>query len=221
MKHILATLLLIAGFISCHAQDIIVMKNGERIEAKVESVSDERVTYHLFNFTEGPVFSKSKAEIKTIIFNNGMTLTTPSVKSVNGQAVSPELETTLRRLKIWSKIAKIYGFVNIGVGGLIIMLGNNIDVDEDDPYYEDFDYKAYFTTIGAIGIVEGVASVCVGYGLSSKRNRLMRENNLVGSLPLFQKEIQLEKVSIAPSVNLMSYRNNPTEGIGAGFCVKF
>ena len=58
--------------------------------------------------------------------------------------------------------------------------------------------------------------------LNHKRNNLLRESNFVSSTPIISKEFKLnDNLSLTPSVNLMSYRNNPADGLGAGLSIRF
>ena len=56
---------------SAYAQDIIKTKAGKDIEAKVLEISDEEVTYKLFDNQEGPTIRISADKLNKIIFENG------------------------------------------------------------------------------------------------------------------------------------------------------
>ncbi len=53
------------------AQDIIHTKDGKTIEAKVLEISDEFVSYKMFNNLEGPVFKIASNKVFKIVFENG------------------------------------------------------------------------------------------------------------------------------------------------------
>ena len=53
------------------AQDNIVLKNGEEINAKILEVGESNVKYKRFNNQNGPVYTKSKDEIFFIKYSNG------------------------------------------------------------------------------------------------------------------------------------------------------
>ncbi len=53
------------------AQDIIITKDAQRIEAKIQEVSNQEIKYKLFTYQDGPVFVLSIADINSITFENG------------------------------------------------------------------------------------------------------------------------------------------------------
>lgn len=57
--------------ISAFSQDIIVKKDGSRIDAKVTEVSETSVKYLLPDNPDGPVYSVSTNSISTITYKNG------------------------------------------------------------------------------------------------------------------------------------------------------
>lgn len=230
MKRIVLSLVLVLASLACYAQDIVVMTNGESKKVKVEEITDSQIKYRLFDNLSGPLYVVSKNEVFAITYSNGTTETynkkaiaaTTNVDSNYNRTVKVldnEMESRLRRLRVWSKITKIYGWVNVGLGALFIAAGSS--AEEYDPYYDDMDYKAFYTTLGILSLAEGAACVAVGYHLQNKRNKLLNEINYIGSVPVIQKEFQIGNCSVAPSINLMSYRNNPADGIGAGVNIKF
>ena len=52
------------------AQDIIVTKQSEKIDAKIIKVTDTEIEYKKYNNLEGPTFSLSTSKINTIIYND-------------------------------------------------------------------------------------------------------------------------------------------------------
>lgn len=53
------------------AQDLIIMNNGDEIEAIVVEVGITEVTYHKFDYQDGPSYVVSKEDIFMIKYNNG------------------------------------------------------------------------------------------------------------------------------------------------------
>ena len=131
-------------------------------------------------------------------------------------------ETTLRRLKVWSKICKIYGWVSLPLGILCLRSANTLE-EEDYKTKDDYDNAVLRKRITGIGaMVEGIAALSVGYSLQAKRNRLIREYNAVSMAPLFEHEFKLnDNLSMTPSVNVISNRNSAFEGVGAGLSFRF
>ena len=223
MKRFLMLILFSVSVAFGYALDIITFKDGSVAKGNVLKVSTTMVEYldasskrHL----------ASKTDVFSINYENGRVETFDvvgqyqSVGSFSPETDDPDLTRRLRRLKIWAKITRIYGIVNIGCGLYYLYLGNNMDEDDSDDY-NDLTPSVY-KTVGIIGVAEGTSAVIVSCCLQGRRNRLLRENNLVGSIPLLQKDFKInDNLTLSPSVNLMSYRNNPAEGVGAGLSIKF
>lgn len=55
-KQIILTMLSLSA-LNVAAQDIIVMKNGDEVEAKVTKVGTTEVEYHKWSNQDGPVYS--------------------------------------------------------------------------------------------------------------------------------------------------------------------
>ena len=204
-----------------YAQDIITLKDGTSIKGSVQKVTNSLVEYLDQDSTKCVT---SKSQVFSISYADGKVETFTVVEQANSFSPYPESAVTrkLRRYKIWSKITCIYGIVNVASGLLLIATANSID---EDDYDDDFDVdvaKSFYKVVGGIGIAEGAASLIVSGCLRNKRERLMRETNIYGSAPIFSKEFKVnDNLSLTPSVNLMSYRNNPADGLGAGLSIRF
>lgn len=70
MKKILIALLLIIG-VNLIAQDKIYLKNGEKIEAKIIKVTEEKIEYKKFNNQDGPLFEISLNKMQLVVYENG------------------------------------------------------------------------------------------------------------------------------------------------------
>lgn len=57
--------------IFAHAQDVIVFRNGEETEVKVEEVSPTEVKYKKYSNIDGPLYVADKSEIFMIKYKNG------------------------------------------------------------------------------------------------------------------------------------------------------
>lgn len=62
--------LMVMGY-SANAQDIIRTKAGKEIAAKVLEISDEEVSYKMYDNQEGPTFRMAADKLYKIIFENG------------------------------------------------------------------------------------------------------------------------------------------------------
>ncbi len=63
--------ILFATALPCYAQDIITLKNGDEIKAKVTEISSTEIKYKRFENLEGPTVVISKADVFTIKYENG------------------------------------------------------------------------------------------------------------------------------------------------------
>ena len=89
MKKIVS--LLFAAFVAvgAFAQDLIITRDGQRIEAKVLEVSSTEVKYKEFNNQDGATFILRADEINTVVFENG------SVKVFNAPSQAQSQNQTL------------------------------------------------------------------------------------------------------------------------------
>ena len=219
MKSVVFSFILLMSVMTCWAQDIITFRNGQTVKAQVLELSDLEVKYREVDDPDGTIIVKNVSDLFSINYQDGKTSTFQMVQSVS--SIDSDFERKLRRYKVWSKICKIYGFVNIGVGALYLLSADGADSLGNYKFEEDFDYEAFYRTVGIVFCAQGVVALSVGYSLQGKRNRLLREQNLVGSAPILGKEFKVGDCTLTPSVNLMSYRNNPVQGVGAGLTVSF
>lgn len=79
------------------AQDIIVTKKSERIEAKIVEVSQKEVRYKKYTYQDGPTFIVGISDLAAIIFENGevQSFLDESTESNNSQAVQPKIQSRL------------------------------------------------------------------------------------------------------------------------------
>jgi hypothetical protein len=72
MKKLLLALVAIVGLsLSAVAQDVIVLKNAEEVQAKVESIGLQEVVYRKSDNLEGPTYAIAKSEVLFIKYANG------------------------------------------------------------------------------------------------------------------------------------------------------
>ena len=72
MGKVLLSLALAAAFaIPSFAQDIVILKNGTSIDAKVLEVDDNSIRYKKFDNPEGPTYTEKKEAISEIRYKNG------------------------------------------------------------------------------------------------------------------------------------------------------
>ena len=161
MGKILLSLALAAAFaIPSFAQDIVILKNGTSIDAKVLEVDDNYVRYKKFNNPDGPTYTAKKETISEIRYKNGS-------KEIFNQAkaTSPDKNPN----SVWwtkAKETKLgfwmdpLGFAQWGpMIGVVIRMGTNFDVKAHVRYYsydfpldketfDDYEYKYYYDYYG-------------------------------------------------------------------------
>jgi hypothetical protein len=142
-------------------QDIIVMKTGDEIKAKVEQVLDTEIKYRKFENQGGPVYSAKKAEVFMIRYENGS-------KDVFSSQTSPVITQPSQpsNLKISYndiKPAKTGSVVNYALIAPIMILGSISAFSEDEGSNIGFGVGA--TVVAGVGIP-------VGALLSGKTRRI-------------------------------------------------
>ena len=65
------TFLLLITFTNMYTQDVILVKDGVSINARVKEIGTEEIKYYKFENLEGPVYSIHKSEVAVINFENG------------------------------------------------------------------------------------------------------------------------------------------------------
>lgn len=70
-KHLILVCMLILACFTVSAQDIILKKNADRIEAKVLKVSETQIEYKKWDNPDGPLYTLAVCEIVSIKYQNG------------------------------------------------------------------------------------------------------------------------------------------------------
>lgn len=71
MKYIASFLLLMIIALNINAEDIIVLRNGDIIRAKVSEIDTEIIKYKKIINLSGPTYTSRKSEILSITYSNG------------------------------------------------------------------------------------------------------------------------------------------------------
>ena len=72
MKRLLVLLLVSIPFVSVlNAQDVITMKDGSDVQAKILEVTTSEIKYKKFSNPDGPVFTVKKSEVLLVRYENG------------------------------------------------------------------------------------------------------------------------------------------------------
>ena len=69
--YFIAAFLFIFGIFSVNAQDLIILKNGNIIEAKVTEISPSEIRYQRYDHLDGPVIVIFKPDVLSIRYENG------------------------------------------------------------------------------------------------------------------------------------------------------
>ena len=88
-QFILATLLVCCS-LGAYAQDIITLKDGKQIKAKISDITQSEIKYKNFDYQDGPSFTINKSEVASIQYANG-TMATDELK-VTGTQQSEDRE---------------------------------------------------------------------------------------------------------------------------------
>lgn len=83
MKRILFLAVAVIAALTATAQDLIVTRNGQRIDAKIIEVSSTEIRYKEWTNQEGPTFVLRSDELNTIIYQNG------TVKTFDHSSATP------------------------------------------------------------------------------------------------------------------------------------
>lgn len=89
MKKIVSLLFAACMAVGAFAQDLIITRDGQRLEVKVLEVSSAEVKYKEFNNQDGATFILRADEINTVVFENG------SVKVFNAPSQAQSQNQTL------------------------------------------------------------------------------------------------------------------------------
>ena len=57
--------------VSSYAQDTIVFRNGDEVQAKILEVSDTEMKYYLWDNLNGPVYKKNISDIFMVKYSSG------------------------------------------------------------------------------------------------------------------------------------------------------
>jgi hypothetical protein len=71
MKNLFLTFLVTFVTYICFSQDVLVLKDGSKIEAKIVEITTTSIKYYKFSQLEGPIRIAEKYEVSEIIYQNG------------------------------------------------------------------------------------------------------------------------------------------------------
>ena len=214
MKKILMLLVIAMTTLTCLAQDIITMKDGTVIEAKVVDASTNLVKYYDLESEDTSLKATTKSQIANILFKDGHR-EVYSTKPVGlSTAEEDRYNTKMRRLKVWSNICGVIGGVSLGYGiGSLLRCSSN-SLSEDD--------KASIRESAQKDCIAGSVLVATGAMLSKARCSYEKQLNGIESQAIASKEFKIgDELFLTPSVNLMTLKGNGTKNLGAGLKLRF
>lgn len=217
-----------AGF----AQDVIVMKDGSTVLAKVLRITKTEVTYKKYNNLQGPEYTMSISDIVSINYENGTKEDFNPVVSQTEVQSSTDIFTTdvktsdLELLKTYNaykvydipdKIKKRKKIGWIG-GGILLATGATMLIT----YAINEDY--FFHGQQIVGVILAGAGVgwCVGWNISA--SKLKKELNSYTQVPLFEQDVFTGKNSkLVAGVDALRVgkMNHSTYGVGLNLKYNF
>lgn len=80
-------LLFFLFFLNSFSQDVIIMNDGNKIEAKIKEITDSEISYLRFDLLEGPIFVAKIKKIKEVIFENGTSLSFSGKENIEAMSI--------------------------------------------------------------------------------------------------------------------------------------
>ena len=155
-KYCLIVLLFVSSWLS--AQDVIIKKTSEKIEAKIEVISSSEIHYKKYSNLNGPTFIISTSEVVSILYENGEVQVFENSKAKEKTAV--EVQTHEKMIKLDDDIYK-YGELKLSEEEYVNFLKDNCDA----AYTQYVGGKAKVRT-GVTLLFAGIASDGLGIALT-------------------------------------------------------
>jgi uncharacterized protein (TIGR02145 family) len=117
MKSFITSLLLLCCFVGgtkTYAQDIIILKNGEEILAKVNVVGNESVTYKKWDNLNGPDYNQPRSAIFMIKYANGTKDVFTASNSGNAETEVSVTQSSVTNIVTDTRDGKTYKTVTLG-----------------------------------------------------------------------------------------------------------
>lgn len=210
------------------AQDVIVMKDGSTVLAKVLKITKTEVTYKKYNNLQGPEYTMSISDIVSINYENGTKEDFNPVVSQTEVQSSTDIFTTdvktsdLELLKAYNgysdisakiKKRRLIGWIG---GGALVAAGVALIIAGHVDEYGDGLLFAGYPLVG-VGV-----GWCVGWNISAYK--LKKELNSYTQVPLFEQDVFTGKNSkLVAGVDALGVRkmNHSTYGVGLNLKYNF
>ena len=131
-KYLTIIFFLTGGLCSLYAQDIIYLKNGDEIEAKVMEISSAEIKYKRFDNLDGPTIVINKADAVTILYQNGTReLINPADSDGNDQSSSAGSSSGVYNPNwlTFGMYVNPSGFITFGPIIGVELIANKLDAD--------------------------------------------------------------------------------------------
>lgn len=226
----------------CHAQDVLLKKDGSTILAKVLKITETEVEYKDFNNQDGPTRVISIANLQAINYQNGQKetfseqTTNPAQKPdiVTNETVTKfsndqqlmqmynmgKLPSSPEQMQKKAKRLKIAGWT---VGGVLFVGGvvafGFMHADCESYYdYEDH-YHDIPLGIGFSSIAAGIATWSGCYFRARKLERRSRYS--VQSAPVFQQEFNVGNDRLVVGLDMLKDNTMKNQTLGMGLTYNF
>lgn len=223
-KKLIMLIVLLFGFMTGMAQDIIVKKDGSSLSGKVVEVTDTHVKYHKADNPDGPLYSILISDLVRINYDNGATdvFSEGTPMSVLQGATGDVKDSDL--LKMYNmknndmalpKKLKLTGYIG---GGLLVGIGIGLFSTSLTYGAWESEYKPFLYS--GIGLTVLGAGWMTGFCLAAKHKE--KKLNELYSSSLYRHEIYNDgSKSLAMGVDYITDRLNTTRTLGLGMSINF
>ena len=235
-----AIFLLFGGIISVNAQDLIILRNGNVIEARVIEITPTEIKYRRLNHLDGPLIIIARADVLSIRYENGTVETISSFSAAGqGRNQSDQLQisqpdaqpgdtTLLQQLLNRLPAVRIAGnnmkFEFRGEAWTATVNGENFSAGtiefEASAYGGILTLKQTHIWPGAIGRTAGrIANLIPGGGAAGRAlNTAGNIAGAIGAVEMSGTEIVLEyRAGPPPSLNFLSISENDTRAASQSY----
>jgi len=104
--------------------DIIVLKSGIRIKAKVKEITEEVIKYKKCDFEEGPLYTQSKKDVSEIEYANGTkeTVQYDAPQKSTNQNFSAEGNERGKKVEALGVVGLVLSIIGLFVAGILLGL---------------------------------------------------------------------------------------------------
>jgi len=160
MKKLITIIIIFSTALNMNAQDIILTRDGRKIEAKVEEVGIEVVKYKRFANQTGPAYLIKKSEVSSILYENG------DFDVFKDEQKSQDLK---QKLHVIQRSKKLTGTgTGLIISGLIVTAGGvGLYLGSYEVYYKYTAFQMWqsgvaLLTIGCVTATTGITFAIIG-----------------------------------------------------------